>query len=153
MEAKEQKENCTRSHGNDGLREIIHLVSPGLHNLDVSGYFSLSESSACQHRDGAASEEGGDGTRVAPPENCRDLGAPPHSCVPDGEWDVNGSLGIRGRMWQGDRGQQGTVPRHVPAALPPLLPLHLFLSPAPPALPFLRLCHFYLTLAVQIGVK
>lgn len=40
-EEKEQKEKCNRIQAGDGLQEIIHPGSTGLHNLDVSGYFSL----------------------------------------------------------------------------------------------------------------
>lgn len=140
--------------------EIIHLVSPGLHNLDVSGYFSLPElsGSPALGRSRGVPEKAGTAP-TAPPENCWDLGVPPHSCVTDGKRDVNaqprvptgmwGRTRAVGETWQGGRGQRGTVgdsggqrgtvPRHVPAAaLPPLFPpLNLFLSstgppPAPP---------------------
>lgn len=100
--------------------EIIHLVSPGLHNLDVSGYFSLPElsgSPALGCSRGVLEKAGTAPT--APPENCWDLGVPPHSCVTDGERDVNaqprvptgmwGRTRAVGETWQGGRGQRGTA--------------------------------------------
>lgn len=148
-EEKEQKENCNRSQGNDGLREIIHLVSPGLHNLDVSGYFSLPESPAACGR-----ERSGDAPST-PRENCRDSGLCPHSrvpggqgdasarsCVPGGggeDWNVMGSGGASpGRPWQ-----QNVPPLSLfLSPTGPSCPLPLFFppsghSPFPPSLPFL----------------
>lgn len=45
-EEKEQKEKGNRIQASDGLQEIILPGSPGLHNLDVTSYFSLPELSS-----------------------------------------------------------------------------------------------------------
>jgi len=158
------------------LQEIIHLVSPGLHNLDVSGYFSPPElsGSPAPGRGHGVPEKAAVAQGWLPPHLRKTAGIWGFPLVPvsqvgrgmrmpslgsPGGCRAGPGWGARHGGVAGDSGgQRGPSPGtsqqqgHLRSSLPSIFFCHLPVPPAA-ALSSPRLCHFYRTLAVKIGVK